>query len=325
MDSAEGKSNADCLKVGGHFAAFAICPMVHLRHAVRVPQSVTISVPATSANLGPGYDCLGLALSLYNQTTVTLLEGRPHIEPHHPMVEAIAALFFQQPDVEEAPFAFSWSIGGDVPQSRGLGSSVTVRLGILMGLNELCGKPLDKERLFALCSEAEGHPDNVAPALFGGFAVASKDQRFRFPVDDRLKAVVLIPEYEVQTAHARTALPESVPHGDAARNTAHACTLVAAFATGEYERMGAALEDFLHQPYRRHLVPGLFEIVHAGVAAGAIGGYLSGSGSAVACLTTTGDPAAIASAMKQELEKTGASGRTIVMSADNTGARPIQS
>jgi homoserine kinase len=289
-----------------------------------VPQSVTISVPATSANLGPGYDCLGLALSVYNQTTVTVLEGdRPHIEPHHPMVEAISALFFQQPDVEEAPFPFSWSIKGDVPQSRGLGSSVTVRLGILMGLNELCGSPLNKERLFTICAEAEGHPDNVAPAVFGGFAVASREQHFRFPVDERLKAVILIPEYEVQTAHARTALPESVPHGDAARNTAHACTLVAAFATGEYERMGSELEDFLHQPYRRHLVPGLFEIVHAGVTAGAIGGYLSGSGSAVACLTTSGDPDAIASAMLQELARTGANGRTIIVSADNTGAKPI--
>lgn len=299
--------------------------MGHLRHAIRVPQSVTISVPATSANLGPGYDCLGLALSLYNHTTVTILDGdRPHIEPHHPMVEAISALFFQQPDVEEAPFPFAWSITGDVPQSRGLGSSVTVRLGIMMGLNELCGRPLDKERLYALCSEAEGHPDNVAPALFGGFAVASKEQRFRFPVDDRLKAVILIPEYEVQTAHARTALPESVPHGDAARNTAHACTLVSAFATGDYERMGAALEDFLHQPYRRHLVPGLFEIVDAGVDAGAIGGYLSGSGSAVACLTTTGDPSGIASAMQQELARTGATGRTVVVTADNFGAKPLQ-
>lgn len=288
-----------------------------------MPQSVTISVPATSANLGPGYDCLGLALSLYNRTTVTLLEGKPRIEPHHPMVETIAALFFQQPDVEEAPFPFSWSIAGEVPQSRGLGSSVTVRLGVLMGLNELCGSPLGKQRLYQICSEAEGHPDNVAPAIFGGFALASSTQWFRFAVEDRLQAVILIPDYEVETAHARTALPESVPHVDAARNTANACTLVASFATGQYERIGSALEDYLHQPYRRHLVPGLFEIIRAGVDAGAIGGYLSGSGSAVACLTTQGDPGTIANAMQQELERTGAGGRTVIVAVDNSGAKAV--
>ncbi len=287
--------------------------------------SATIAVPATSANLGPGYDCLGLALALYNRTTVTQLDGPPRIEPHHPMVETIAALFFQQTDVEEAPFAFSWSIEGDVPQSRGLGSSVTVRLGILMGLNELCGRPLAKDRLFALCSEAEGHPDNVAPAVFGGFAVASARQWFHFPVDPRLKAVVLIPDYEVETAHARTALPESVPHVDAARNTAHACCLVAAFATGQYERIGAALDDTLHQPYRRHLVPGLFEIIRAGIHAGALGGYLSGSGSAVACLTTVEDPSPIAAAMEQELVRTGATGRALVIAVDNEGASATSS
>lgn len=288
-----------------------------------MPQSATISVPATSANLGPGYDCLGLALGLYNRTTVTLLEGRPRIEPHHSMVEAIAAQFFQQPEVAEAPFAFAWNIEGDVPQSRGLGSSVTVRLGILMGLNELCGTPLGKEQLFTLCSEAEGHPDNVAPAVFGGFAVAGAGQWFHFPVEERLKAVVLIPDYEVETAHARTALPESVPHADAARNAANASCMVAAFATGQYERLGSFLEDTLHQPYRRHLVPGLFEIIEAGRKAGAIGGYLSGSGSAVACLATDGDAAEIAWAMERELALTGATGRALVLAVDNSGAAPL--
>lgn len=298
-----------------------LCPCLAFYAGVSV--SVTISVPATSANIGPGYDCLGLALSLYNQTTVTRLEGAPRIEPHHSMVETIAALFFQQHDVAAAPFAFSWSIGGDVPQSRGLGSSVTVRLGVLMGLNELCGCPLTKQRLFALCSEAEGHPDNVAPAVFGGFALANSRQWFRFEVQPRLKAVLLIPDFEVETIHARGALPESVPHADAAKNTANACTLVAAFATGEYERIGASLEDFLHQPYRRHLVPGLFDVIAAGVRAGAIGGYLSGSGSTIACLTTSDDPEAIAQAMKNALVQTGATGRTVVVPADNVGARVL--
>jgi len=290
---------------------------------VPLPDSVTISVPATSANVGPGYDCLGIAVSLYNRTTVTRLEGPPAIEPHHRMVEALSALFFQQPEVNIPPFAFSWSIEGDVPQSRGLGSSVTVRLGVLMGLNELSGAPLSKQRLFEVCTEAEGHPDNVAPAVFGGFAVANGTQWFRFPVQDSLKTVLLIPDFEVETVHARSALPESVPHRDAARNTANACTLVAAFATCDYARAGACLEDYLHQPYRRHLVPGLFEVVTAGVEAGAVGGYLSGSGSTIACLATVEDASGIAAAMHDTLLKTGATGRMVIAGMDNVGAQVL--
>jgi len=290
-------------------------------HEVPLPDSVTISVPATSANVGPGYDCLGIALSLYNQTTVTRLEGAPRIEPHHSMVEALAALFFQQPEVTVAPFPFAWNIGGDVPQSRGLGSSVTVRLGVLMGLNELSGAPLDKQRLFEVCTEAEGHPDNVAPAVFGGFAVANGTQWFRFPVQDSLKAVLIIPDFEVETAHARSAMPATMSHKEAARNTANACGLVAAFATGEYARAGAFLEDFLHQPYRQHLVPGLFEIITAGVEAGAIGGYLSGSGSTIACLAMVDNADTIAQAMHAALLETGATGRFVVVGMDNTGAQ----
>ena len=289
--------------------------------------SAVIEIPATSANLGPGYDCLGLALRLTNRLTLRRLEGASRCEPAHGMVEETAARFFAQPEVKEQgaeAFAFSWSIEGDVPRSRGLGSSVTVRLGILMGLNELTGRPLPAARLYEVCSEAEGHPDNVGPAVFGGFVLSRTNQQwFRFPVDPRLKAVVVIPSYEVQTSQARAALPGNVPHLDAARNTANACTLVAAFATGEYERMAGALDDFLHQPYRQHLVPDLFEIIDAGVQAGAIGGYLSGSGSTIACLTTSGEPEKVREAMLAALLKTGHDGVGHVLEVDNQGARVV--
>ena len=288
-------------------------------------ESATIEIPATSANLGPGYDCLGLALSLSNRVTLKHLPGTVSIEPAHPMVAQVAALFFQQREVSVAPFAFSWTIEGEVPQSRGLGSSVTVRLGIMMALNEMCGQPLNRERLFEVCSESEGHPDNVGPAVFGGFVLSRNNtQWFRFPVQPRLKVVVVIPDYEVQTTHARAALPVSVPHGDAARNTANACSLVAAFATGAYERMAGALDDFLHQPYRQHLVPDLFEIIDAGIRAGAIGGYLSGSGSTIACLTTSDEPEAVRQAMLAALHKTGAGGIGHILAANNDGAKILE-
>lgn len=285
-------------------------------------RSVTISVPATSANLGPGYDCLGLALDFHNRATVTLTDG-PGETPPHPMVAHIANLFFQHPKVDREAFGFHWHIEGAVPTSRGLGSSVTVRLGILMGLNELSGSPLDRQQLFEVCSIAEGHPDNVAPAVFGGFTLANMQQYFRFEVAPRLKAVIAIPDLEVETAKARAALPDAVAHRDAARNTANACAIVASFATGDYAKLSGVFQDYLHQPYRQHLIPGLFDTIHFGIQAGAIGGYLSGSGSTIACLTISDDPQPIADAMQRALSEHSITSKTHILSADNQGAQVL--
>ena len=128
--------------------------------------SVRVRVPATSANLGPGFDSLGVALRLYNTTTVVRGRG-PALGD---MARDAAELFFKK--TKSKSFAFHWSVEGDVPRSRGLGSSVTVRLGVLHGLNELAGRPLNRHAVFELCSELEGHPDNAAPGAFGGFCVA---------------------------------------------------------------------------------------------------------------------------------------------------------
>ena len=133
-------------------------------------QEVTIQVPATSANLGPGYDCLGVALEIYNRVTVKR-QAAPGGSAPSPMVEQAAAEFFSASN--HHAFGFQWEIEGEVPRSRGMGSSVTVRLGLLHGLNELCGKPLSKETIFRICAALEGHPDNAAPAAFGGFTVAN--------------------------------------------------------------------------------------------------------------------------------------------------------
>ena len=131
------------------------------------PSSVTISVPGTSANLGPGFDSFGIALDLANRVTVSL---KSPSSPLPAMVAATAKSFFLGSGL--TPLPISWKIAGDVPQARGLGSSVTVRLGILLGLNSLTGNPLSRHGIFRLCAELEGHPDNAAPAMFGGFTVA---------------------------------------------------------------------------------------------------------------------------------------------------------
>ena len=141
-------------------------------------QEVTVRVPASTSNLGPGFDCLGLALRIYNDVTVRTGRAKANTA----MVTHAAKLFFTRAAVR--PFAFSSNIAGAVPASRGLGSSVTVRLGVVYALNELAGRVLSREELFKLCAELEGHPDNAAPAAFGGFNIVRAAARQR---RDRLR------------------------------------------------------------------------------------------------------------------------------------------
>ena len=275
-------------------------------------ESVTVRIPATCANLGPGYDCLGVALKLYNRVTVR--RGNGGAKPH-PMAEKAGELFFKTS--EEKPFDFAWSICGDIPQSRGLGSSVTVRLGILHGLNQLAGGPMEREDLFHLCSELEGHPDNAAPAEFGGFTVASEDGCLAFPVQRTLKFVLLIPDFEISTPEARKVLPADIQHDLAVSSAANAARIVAAFASGQYEALIGAFDDYLHQPYRQPLIPFLPDAIEAGEEAGALGGFLSGSGSTIACVTLEADEA-VAAAMLNAVPK-GVTARTAILQTDNQG------
>ncbi len=274
---------------------------------------VTIRVPATTANLGPGYDCLGVALQIYNRVTVSRSES----PQFHPMVAAVAEKFFAESKV--APFPFSWKIEGDVPQSRGLGSSVTVRLGLLNGLAALAGYPLGGFSAFHLCSELEGHPDNAAPAAFGGFNVSRVDgDPIFFEVAPELRFVLLIPDFEVSTPAARKVLPAQLDRLGAVESCGNACRITAAFATKRYAMLRGAFVDHLHQPHRLPLIPFLNDVIAAGVAAGALGGFLSGSGSTICCVTLQ-DHDAVAAAMLAAVNSPGA--RTIITSADNHGAR----
>lgn len=275
---------------------------------------VTIRIPATTANLGPGFDCLGIALQLANRVTVRTA-GKSGKTAHAGMVADAAAQFFSASG--KAPSAFEWSIEGDVPQSRGMGSSVTVRLGLLHGLNELCGSPLDAPRLFEICAELEGHPDNAAPAAFGGFAVSKTGVKpLIFPVDEALRFVLLIPDFEVSTPMARKALPDMLERRRAVESVVNACRITAAFAARDYESLRGAFGDHLHQPHREPLIPFLTKVIGAGESAGAIGGWLSGSGSTICCLTTE-NPEAVASAMLAAANSSGA--RTVITNADNRG------
>src|SRR5262245_5627493 len=175
-------------------------------------QQVTVRVPGSTSNLGPGFDCLGVALRIHNSVTVIRASSG---EAAHPRIVSEAAdRFFKQARCRA--FSFSCSIAEQLPRSRGLGSSATVRLGILLALNHLIGEPLDRLTVFQLCAELEGHPDNAAPATFGGFTVVQSSASvslargkrdvcpavYRFDVAPRLYFVFLVPELEIQTARA---------------------------------------------------------------------------------------------------------------------------
>lgn len=274
-------------------------------------ESITIQVPASTSNLGPGYDCLGIALQLYNRVTVHRLEATRSASDD--MAARAAAAFFGAAGLP--PFPFGWHAEGDVPRSRGLGSSVTVRLGILLGLNTLLDAPLSPERIFELCAELEGHPDNAAPAAFGGFTVAGGRKLARFEVEHDLAFVLLIPEFEISTPEARKVLPPQLDRLSAVRSCTNACRITAAFATRDYEGLRGSFDDGLHQPFREKLIPFLPEVIAAGERAGALGGFLSGSGSTICCITLD-DPDAVAAAM---LAAAIGSARTVVTHADNLG------
>jgi homoserine kinase len=277
-------------------------------------QQVTVRVPASTSNLGPGFDCLGVALRIYNEVTVSRGRG----DRMERMVRIAGNLFFRR--AGRKAFPFCCSIAGEIPQSRGLGSSAAVRLGILHGLNELANRPLQRRELFELCAELEAHPDNAAPACYGGFNVVRGFERQMFTVSADLHFVLLVPDFEVPTTKARALLPSRIDRLDAVENSRNACTITAAFASREYQSLRGAFADHLHQPFRKKLIPFLDDVIAATEAAGALGAFLSGSGSTI-CAVTLRSPEKIAVAMLAAAKSPGA--RTIITSADNRGARVL--
>jgi homoserine kinase len=273
-------------------------------------QSVTIRVPASTSNLGPGFDCLGVALRIYNSITTRRAKDRQRQEE---IVAEAADLFFRR--TKRARFPFLCSAKEKVPRCRGLGSSATIRLGVLSGLNELSGRPLDRWSIFKLCAELEGHPDNAAPASFGGFTVARGENVQRFEVASRLKFVLLIPDFEIRTTTARKILPAKISRPAAVRSAGNACGLTAAFASRNYEKLRGAFADQLHQPFRAKLIPFLPRVIVAAEKTGALGAFLSGSGSTI-CAVTLRNSQTIATAMRRAAKTRS---EIIVTTADNHG------
>ncbi len=279
-------------------------------------KEITLRVPASTSNLGPGFDCLGVALRLYNDVTLTRALDR---KAHPRIITEAAKLFFAR--AHRRPFPFSCSVTERIPRSRGLGGSATIRLGVLVGLNALCRRPLDRLSIFRLCAELEGHPDNAAPSSVGGFTVARGENIQRFDVSPRLYFVLLIPEFEIKTSAARKILPSRISRSTAVESCGNACALTAAFASRNYDALRGAFADQLHQPFRQKLIPFLPLVIAAAENAGALGAFLSGSGSTI-CAVTLQHRHKVAAAMLRAARSKSA--RMIITKADNEGLQILQ-
>ena len=256
------------------------------------PQSVTIKIPATSANMGPGFDCLGIALDIWNVVSVELgargVDISGYGEDDLPrdssnMVLASAERVFRE--IGEPVPEMRVRCHNDIPTARGLGSSSAALVGGLMAGSALNGDPLSRNDLLQIAARVEGHPDNVAPAIYGGMRIAALENGVvtsaPVPVPPELSAVLYVPSVAMPTDEARGLLGAEVSRADAVFNIARAALLVRAMATGDLRHLRIATDDRLHQPARQAIFFPMKNIIRAALGAGALGAFLSGAGSTV--------------------------------------------
>jgi homoserine kinase len=290
-------------------------------------RSVTVRVPTTSANLGPGFDSLGVALEWTALFTV-VAEDSPipaPIDPvEHMAVTAAAALY----DLagERTP-GLRIGYRGDMPVGRGLGMSAAARVAGLVAANALLGNRATVEELLPIAVHLEGHGDNAIPALLGGLQVVVMDDGgpVHVPIapPEDLRLALLIPEFDMPTHESRKRLPEHLTRNQAVHNISRAALLIAAITQHRYDLLGVATEDILHQPARSTLFPAMYPIFDAARAAGAHGVYLSGGGSTIAAFVTDRSDE-VAGAMREVAAAHGlqAQTRVVAMSARGTEVVP---
>ncbi len=305
--------------------------------------TVTVEVPASSANLGAGFDCLGLALAITNRIEVEVRawsrgnieltvdgEGRNELteDRDNRFVRGLEAAL--RAARGELPEGVGWRIAmrNQIPLARGLGSSAAATVGGILAGNALAGEPLSTSEQLRLATEIEGHPDNAAAALLGGFVVSAGGpdgvEAIRFEAPRDLRAVLFIPDLRLPTDGMRAALPSSVPLADAVANLGAVAVGVAGLATGRYELLSRLTVDRLHEPYRAAFFPQLPRLVGAARGAGALGACLSGAGSTILAFVdsmagiTRVEAAFVAAAADTDLP-----GRVMVVEPRNVGARVV--
>ncbi|NEO98076.1 MAG: homoserine kinase [Symploca sp. SIO2E9] len=309
----------------------------------------TVTVPATTANLGPGFDCIGAALTLYNQfkftnreTTASVNQGQTErvnitvtgteaqlvsTSSENLVYQAFAKLYEH---LHQTPPPVEIEIKLGIPLARGLGSSATAIVGGLVGANQLAGEPLDVTEVMKLAIAIEGHPDNVVPALLGGCRLAVKGlNKKEHPLGDweicelrwhdELVPVLGIPNFELSTQEARGVLPAEYTRADAIFNIAHFGLLLRGLETGRGDWLEIALQDRIHQPYRQKLIPGYDAVLCAVVDAGAYGMVISGAGPTLLALAAPSQAAAVEAAMTTAWKQEGIVAQVQSLSIDTQG------
>lgn len=308
-----------------------------------IGRSVSVDVPATTANLGAGFDALALALDLATTIEVQVVppdrqppfqvdvhgEGEGHL-PNGRRNRFVSALLdgLLAAGIDDAGAGLHVRMENRIPVARGLGSSASATVAALVAADALLDGALGQERILELATEAEGHADNAAAAVYGGLCVVTqvegRPRALRFEPPAGLLAALYIPDKHLSTAAMRSALPKTVPFADAVHNVGAATLTVAAMIQARFELLGAGTSDRLHEPYRAAAYPELPELIEAGLQAGAHGACLSGAGSTV--IAFSDDPASaatIAAAMERRAQQLGLPGRAAVQAARAEGARVV--
>ncbi len=297
-------------------------------------QKISARIPASTTNLGPGFDVLGLALQLYSTVTLEITGCQTEVvisgidvnkipsTPEHVAFQAVESIFLRS-GVQQ-PKGLKLSIANGIPAIRGLGGSGTAILGGLLTANFLCGNPFSDSDLLNFATAIEGHPDNVAASLYGGMVISVQEEKhihtIQLACDPALHVVLAIPEFTLSTQKARSVLPKTIDFADAIYNISRSSLLVASIATGKLEMLPVAMKDKLHQPYRSTLIPGFDDVVEAATSAGALSIALSGAGPTVAayCLNNMDR---VGNQMQDVFKQHGISCEIMALSADLEGAK----
>lgn len=256
---------------------------------------IEVRVPATSANVGPGFDCMGIAMSLYGRFRFSLIEEgllisgcAPEWQNEQNLVYQSCLRVFER--LQVPALALKIEISADaIPFARGLGSSAACVVAGVMGANALCGNRLSKEEMLTICSEIEGHPDNVASAIYGGltisFAEGEKVRTTSCKVNKKFKFCAMIPDYPMLTEAARSVLPSQLSYEDAVYNIGRSAALTLALNSGNSDMITPACDDRLHEPYRKALLPDYEFIKELCRKYGMLTCYISGSGSTMMAIS----------------------------------------
>lgn len=296
---------------------------------------VRVQVPASSANLGPGFDTLGMALQLYNIIEMEEIktgniievegEGAEEISrDNNNIVYQAAQSVFKLADYQ--PQGIRIKLINNIPIARGLGSSAAAIVGGIVAANFISGEKLSEKELLTLATSIEGHPDNVAPALLGGIIVSAMDDEevkyLKIAPPNNLKCVVAIPDFLLSTSSAREVLPQNINLNDAIFNISRASLLVGAFMNGDLSLLNVAMDDKIHQPYRSSLIPGMKKVFAAAKLAGARGVALSGAGPTLIAFSDQ-NWELIAKVMKETFIENGIQAKVLILEPNPIGARSL--